>query len=183
MLVREKTDMPRDDGIAMSWFVKVDGRVYGPYTPAQMRSFVGEGRIAAHSQISPQRDGEWTPASEVEDYAGWLDETADLPIPEARVTPGARPANFVIIAEIHSENGPEFENGLAAYGELQAISTGVWLLRGPTTASVLRNELSHLLDRQDKLMIVDASRDRSAWFNLGSDADQNIRALWGQAIK
>ena len=33
--------MPRDDGIAMSWFVKVEGRVYGHYTGAQMRAFVG----------------------------------------------------------------------------------------------------------------------------------------------
>ena len=166
----------------MSWFVKVEGRVYGPYTPAQMRAFVGEGRIAAHSQISAQKDDGWTNASDIEEFSGWLSENNGAPVAEKRVTPGARPANFVIITEIHSDNGPDFQNALAAYGELEQITHGVWLLRGPTTSAVLRNELSHVLDRDDRLLIIDASHDRAAWFNLGRDADQNIRNLWGRSI-
>ena len=176
----KETDMPRDEDVAMSWFVKVESRVYGPYTPVQMSSFVSEGRIAAHSQISKFRDRDWMTASEAPDYAGWAGEANNTPAPEKRTTPGARTANFVIIAEIRSENGAEFTAALSSYGELEPITSGVWLLRGQTTAGVLRNELSHVLDREDKLMIVDASRDRSAWFNLGRDADTNIRALWGQ---
>jgi len=167
----------------MSWFVKVEGRVYGPYTPVQMQSFVEEGRIAAHSQISDDREGEYQAASEIGEFNTWIATPQEGQAPEKRVTPGARTANFVIVTEIHSENGPEFQNALSAYGELETITSGVWLLRGPTTASVLRNELSHILDRDDKLMIVDASRDRAAWFNLGRDADQNIRSLWGQAVQ
>lgn len=166
----------------MSWFVKVEGRVYGPYTPAQMRAFVGEGRIAAHSQISAQKDDGWTNASDIEEFSGWLSENGGAPAAEKRVTPGARPANFVIITEIHSDNGPDFQSALAAYGELEQITHGVWLLRGPTTSAVLRNELSHVLDRDDRLLIIDASHDRAAWFNLGRDADQNIRNLWGRSI-
>ncbi|MDG1416918.1 MAG: DUF4339 domain-containing protein [Maricaulis sp.] len=176
----KEADMPRDEDIAMSWFVKVESRVYGPYTPVQMSSFVSEGRIAAHSQISKYRDRDWGTASEVAEFAGWAGEVDKAPTSEKRITPGVRTANFVIIAEIHSENGAEFTTALASYGDLEAITDGVWLLRGQTTAGVLRNELSHALDRDDKLMVVDASRDRSAWFNLGSDADTNIRALWGQ---
>ena len=176
--------MPRDDGIAMTWFVKVEGRVYGPYTPVQMESFVNEGRIAAHSQVSARRDGDWTAASELSEYAAWAGEsdTGNEPALAKRITPGARPANFVVIADIKSGKDTEFRRTLTAYGEVEAIKDGVWLLRGPTTASVMRNDLSHILDREDRLMIVDASRDRSAWFNLGSDADQNIRGLWGQPI-
>jgi hypothetical protein len=63
---------------------------------------------------------------------------------------------------------------------VQPISSGVWILRGAASAAHLRNELSHLLERNDKLLVVDASRDRSAWFNLGRDADQRIRELWGR---
>ena len=165
----------------MSWFVKVEGRVYGPYTPQQMRAFVTEGRIAAHSQVAPERDGDWSQASEIEDFREWLGEIHKRPTPEKRVTPGARPANFVIIAEIQSENGPEFRNALAAYGDLESITPTVSLLRGPTTASVLRNELSHILGRDDKLLVIDASHDRAAWFNLGREADQSIRELWSRA--
>lgn len=173
--------MPRDDGITMSWFVKVEGRVYGPYTPQQMRAFVAEGRIAAHSQVSPDRDGIWAQASDIEEFREWLGETSERPLPEKRVTPGVRPANFVVIAEIQSENAAEFAHALAAYGDLESITSGVWLLRGPTTSAVLRNELSHILGREDKLLVIDASHDRAAWFNLGRDADQNIRELWSRA--
>ncbi|WP_338244276.1 DUF4339 domain-containing protein [Maricaulis maris] len=173
--------MPRDDGIAMTWFVKVEGRVYGPYTPQQMRAFVGEGRIAAHSQVCPERDGLWRQASDIEDFREWLGESKSSPEPEKRVTPGARPANFVVIAEIQSENGAEFQRALRAYGDLESITAHVWLLRGPTTSAVLRNELSHILGRDDKLLVIDASHDRAAWFNLGRDADQNIRELWSRA--
>ncbi|MBR9824900.1 MAG: DUF4339 domain-containing protein [Alphaproteobacteria bacterium] len=173
--------MPRDDGIAMSWFVKVEGRVYGPYTPTQMRAFAGEGRIAAHSLVSEEREGEFLSASDVEGFKAWFAESDGGTRVEKRVTPGARPANFVIITEIHSDNSVAFRKSLEAYGDLESITSGVWLLRGPTTAAVLRNELSHVLDREDKLLIIDASHDRAAWFNLGSDADQNIRNLWGRA--
>ena len=174
--------MPRDDGIAMSWFVKVEGRVYGPYTPPQMRAFVGEGRIAAHSQVSPQRDGEWKVAGDLDEYRDWAGESDGTPVREKRITPGARPANFLVVTEIQSENAGEFRAALSAYGDIEAITNGVWILRGPTTAAVLRNELSHVLDRDDRLLIIDASHDRAAWFNLGRDADQNIRNLWGRSI-
>lgn len=173
--------MPRGDGIAMSWFVKVEGRVYGPYTPAQMKAFVGEGRIAAHSQLSDRRDSGFRQASDIDELQAWLEEARqgadDSRTPQAT----GRPANFVVIADINSENGAAFTASLAHYGEIETIMDGVWLLRGATTSAALRNELSHLLDREDKLLVVDASRDRSAWFNLGRDADQNIRSLWGRA--
>ncbi|WP_417478218.1 DUF4339 domain-containing protein [Maricaulis sp.] len=165
----------------MSWFVKVEGRVYGPYTPPQMKAFVSEGRIAAHSQVSNARDEGWCAASDVDEFTDWLAENAGGPAPEKRVTAGVRPANFVIVTEIQSEAGPEFRNALTAYGELEQITPGTWLLRGPTTAAVLRNELSHILDRDDRLLIIDATHDRAAWFNLGRDADENIRNLWGRA--
>ncbi len=165
----------------MSWFVKVEGRVYGPYTPTQMRAFASEGRIAAHSLVADDRDGEFSSASGVEAFKSWFVESEGGDRVEKRVTPGARPANFVIITEIHSETANDFRQALNAYGDVEKITEGSWLLRGPTTAAVLRNELSHVLDRNDKLLIIDASHDRAAWFNLGREADQNIRNLWGRA--
>jgi len=165
----------------MSWFVKVEGRVYGPYTPQQMRAFVGEGRIAAHSHVSAERDGAFTQASDIEDFKSWFVESEPKPAAEKRVTPGARPANFVVVAEIESENGTEFRSALDSYGDVEQVTGGVFLLRGPTTSAVLRNELSHILGRDDKLLVIDASHDRAAWFNLGREADQNIRELWSRA--
>ena len=172
--------MPRDDGITMTWFVKVEGRVYGPYTGAQMRAFVSEGRVAAHSMVSGEREGEFSNASDTPQLKVWLDEARRAPNEKRPLPADAKTANFIIAAEIPAESLASFEAAIEEFGDALPISTGVWILRGVASAAHLRNELSHLLERTDKLLVVDASRDRSAWFNLGRDADQRIRDLWGR---
>lgn len=172
--------MPRDDGFAMSWYVKVDGRVYGPYTAAQMRAFVGEGRVATHSMVSETRNDGWREADQVAQFKAWLDEARQSPNEKNAGKAPRRSANFVIIVDTDAEHRAGFEAALSEYGDAEPITSGVWLLRGATTAADLRNELSHLVGRNDRLLVVDASRDRTAWFNLGRDADQRIRALWGR---
>lgn len=173
--------MPRDDASATSWFVKVEGRVYGPYTPAQMRAFVKEGRVAAHSTVSQNRETGWKDARAVDQFQGWFDEAREPGKKRPRPAPSdARTANFVVIAHLCEETETGFATALADFGDVEQIAPGVWLVRAAATAAILRNELSHLLERDDKLLVVDASRDRTAWFNLGRDADQRIRELWGR---
>ncbi|WP_233245753.1 DUF4339 domain-containing protein [Marinicauda salina] len=164
----------------MSWYVKVEGRVYGPYTPAQMQAFVGEGRVAAHSHVSENRETGFREASSVEQFSEWFEEARQGPEKQRPEPADARTANFVVIAMLGQESRAAFEAALADFGEHEEMSNGVWLLRGATSAAILRNELSHLLDRDDRLLVVDASRDRAAWFNLGRDADQRIRDLWAR---
>ncbi len=172
--------MPRDDGIAMSWFVKVDGRVYGPYTGAQMRAFVGEGRIAAHSIVSQSREDGWENAANVAQFKLWLDEARRSPGQKRPAPTDTRTANFVVVATLGADSLAGFEAALKDFGDAENIAPGVWLLRAPATAATLRNELSHLLARDDRLIVVDASRDRTAWFNFGRETDQRIRELWGR---
>lgn len=172
--------MPRDDGIAMSWFVKVEGRVYGPYTGAQMRAFISEGRVAAHSSVSERREDGFGPAQDIAQLKTWLDEARRSPGEKRQAPADARTANFVIVAELSQASAPGFEAALADFGDAEPITPGVWLLRGAASAAHLRNELSHLLAREDRLLVVDASRDRTAWFNLGREADERIRNLWGR---
>lgn len=169
--------MPRDDGSTKTWFVKVDGRVYGPYTAAQMRAYVGEGRVAAHSLVSIEREVGWKPAADVEILRGWLDEARGARKIE---TPAGQLANFIIIAQTSETSAGPFEAAMSHLGECVKINDGAWLLRAGLNATTLRNELSHLLDRDDRLMVVDASHDRTAWFNLGQETDQKIRDLWGK---
>ena len=169
--------MPRDDGSTKTWFVKVDGRVYGPYTAAQMRAYVGEGRVAAHSLVSIEREAGWKPAADVELLRGWLDDARGARQPVAAT---GQLANFIVIAQTSDNTADPFEAAMGHLGECVKINAGVWLLRAGLNATTLRNELSHLLDRDDRLMVVDASHDRTAWFNLGQETDQKIRDLWGK---
>ncbi|MEE2567078.1 DUF4339 domain-containing protein [Hyphobacterium marinum] len=168
--------MSRDGGTTKTWFVKVDGRVYGPYTQAQMRGFIQEGRVAAHSLVSIERDGGWKPALEVEILRGWLDQARGAA--NDRSGGEGQASNFIIVADIRSETGSAFQSALSHFGDETKIVDGVWLLRTASSAARLRNELSHLLDRDDSLFIVDASRNKTAWFNLGDTIDQRIREVW-----
>lgn len=47
---------------AENWCVKVDDRVYGPYTTAQMRKYAHQGRLAPWSLIAPAGGREWREA-------------------------------------------------------------------------------------------------------------------------
>ena len=47
-----------------TWTISVGGRSYGPYTFEQMRSFVGEGRLAPHSLVSKTPGTDYAPAGE-----------------------------------------------------------------------------------------------------------------------
>ena len=86
----------------------------------------------------------------------------------------------MVVASLGDDSRAGFEAALKDFGDAEGIAPGVWLLRAPSTAATLRNELSHLLARDDKLIVVDASRDRTAWFNFGRETDQRIRELWGR---
>ena len=172
--------MPRDDGIAMTWFVKVEGRVYGPYTGAQMRAFVGEGRVAPHSTVSNSREDGFAKAGDIPQLKAWLEDARKAPHEKRPLPSDALTANFIIAADLTADHRAAFEAALPEFGEVEPVTAGVWILRGAASAAHLRNELSHLLGREDRLLVVDASRDRSAWFNLGRDADERIRELWGR---
>lgn len=47
---------------AENWCLKVDNKVYGPYTTQQMRKFAHEGRLASWSLVSPAGGRSWREA-------------------------------------------------------------------------------------------------------------------------
>lgn len=47
---------------AENWCLKVEGKVYGPYTTQQMRKFAHEGRLASWSMVSPAGSRAWREA-------------------------------------------------------------------------------------------------------------------------
>ena len=57
---------------ADNWCVKVDERVYGPYSSAQLRKFAHEGRLAAWSMIAPAGSRNWREAREEPNFAAFF---------------------------------------------------------------------------------------------------------------
>lgn len=174
-----------------AWRVSVGGKVYGPYTHHQMESFVVEGRVASHSIVMSGDHGPWLAAGDDPVLAGFFlanTHRGHDPAPKPKVHPVAEPVyttdakaqglNYIIIVDIKSRSGYGFERELSRLGESYRHSMAVYLLRSDFPLSAVRNALTPHLGKTDSLLVVEANQGRSAWFNLGAQAEAHIRKLW-----
>lgn len=176
------------DGLNNSWRINVSGQVYGPYSGHQLKTFATEGRIAPHS-IVQAGNGPWITAID-DPVLGQL--FVKKPVAQAQnaaaagpTQPGAQAehatANFVVIADLRSRGSAPFEGAIAKLGEAYRLNPLVWLLHSDKTAAAIRNELTQFIGQSDNLFIIDATRGKTAWFNLGPEADSKIRKVWRRA--
>jgi len=187
----------RFEGAALNatWRINVAGRVYGPYTGHQISTFASVGRLAPHSIVQAGEAGPWITAIDDPVLAQLFNrEGAAKPVPSQPASPaGARDAglntaaeeapsasNFVIITELKTAAAPAIHATLQKFGEAYRLNGSVWLLRASQTAATIRNELTQLVGRTDSLFVVDTTQGRSAWFNMGPEADAHIRAVWNK---
>lgn len=155
---------------AAKWWVRVREGVYGPYSLEQLSAFASEGRIRPSTKVSNQRgDGVWVEARRV---IGLLSAEPDQPRAPAAA------ANVFVYAEIMSGAWTGFTAALESMGAVCDIAPGFWLLRTRHSAGVIRNALSQTLERGDRFVVIDASRDRLAWFNFGMDVDVRLASVW-----
>lgn len=175
------------------WTIRANDRSYGPYTLEQMRSFAGEGRLAAHSLVARGTDAQHTAASEDPDLAPLFRPaqpqpqrpvffTAEGDIGPARQESQSTPqSRFVIMAEMKSRSIAGLEEEIYKCGQATMVMPQAWLLSSEMTINALRNTLVQKLGRIDMLFIVDATRNKAAWFNYGPEADSRIRRVWQKA--
>lgn len=160
------------------WWVQVRGQGYGPYTFEQLSGFVEEGRVRPSTPVSNSPDSGWTEARRVD---GLLPQarpeatfaTASSAKADAAAT-SAEAANIFVFAEIRSGAWMAFMAALESMGAMVELAPGLWLVRTRFSAGVMRNALSQTLEMGDKFVVMDATRDRMAWFNLGPEVDVRI---------
>lgn len=165
------------------WWVFSGGRAHGPFTRAQMATFTQEGRIVAETQVRAHTDTEWRAARDV----AWL-STAFLGAPTTTPSPAndretlaaARKPNshLLVWAEINGAARAGFMAGLATLGHNAEIAPGLWMIQSPRTADEARQMLLPRLGVGDRLLVVDASRDRIGWVNLGPETEAKLKLLW-----
>ncbi len=160
---------------AKKWWVQVRGRAFGPYTMEQMAQFLSEGRVRPTTLVSDNGESNWTEARRIMALRG-------LRTPAA-ANDAAEAANVFVHAEIVSGSWMAFTAGLESLGTLCDLAPGLWLLRTQYTSGVIRNTLSQTLERGDRFVVVDATRDRLAWFNLGPEVDVRISKVWNGPLR
>jgi len=180
-----------------TWRINVAGRVYGPYSGHQIKSFAGEGRVAPHSIVQAGDAGPWITAIDDPVLAQIFVQEQPQPSPkivrtlsstpvvkrEKALQPRTGKSNFVIIAELRGLGSKELHTAMAKLGALYRLTPTVWLLRSSSSPGTIRNELVPHIARTDRLFVVDADQGRTAWFNLGPEADAQVRKLWHPGIE
>jgi hypothetical protein len=158
------------------WWVQVRGKAYGPYSMGQLSSFAGEGRIRPATAVSDGKDGPWVEARRVFGLNSAF--RGATPANDA-----AEAANMFIHAEIVSGSWNAFMAAIESMGYVCDLAPGLWLLRTRHSAGVVRNTLSQTLEKGDRFVVVDATRDRLAWFNLGPEVDVRIGKVWNGPLR
>ena len=159
------------------WWVQVRGQAYGPYAMAQLTRFMVEGRIRPNTPVSDKSDGAWIEARRA--IAQVNPSRAEF----AANDPSIEGANVFVHAEILSGSWNAFMAALESMGTVCDMGPGLWLLRTRHSAGVIRNTLSQTLERGDRFVVVDATRDRLAWFNLGPEVDVKISKVWNGPLR
>jgi len=160
---------------AGQYWVQVRGKSYGPYSMKQLARFVEEGRVRPTTQVSTTPDSGWIEARRI---VGLMAPLRSEPANDA-----AEAANVIVHAEIISGSWNAFMAALESMGHVCDLAPGLWLVRTRFSAGVIRNTLSQTLERGDRFVVVDATRDRLAWFNLGPEVDVRISKVWNGPLR
>ncbi|HEX7777341.1 MAG TPA: hypothetical protein VF449_12520 [Parvibaculum sp.] len=91
-------------------------------------------------------------------------------------------ANFVIVMDIKARYTGPLEQAIMSLGPAYKLAPNVWCVNTNATAAGLLNDLSVHIGKTDSMFIVDATRDRTAWHNLGPETDAKIRRVWRRAF-
>jgi hypothetical protein len=180
------------------WIINVAGRAYGPYSAEQMRAFAREGRVVAASLVARAGDTDFREAAQEPSLAqlfksarpSTLAEALQHREPKRQPTFGRQDdnergsrrelAHLVVMADMKSRSISGLEEEMHKLGVTVQLLPQVWLLSSEATANAVRNILIQQLGKLDMLFVLDASRDKAAWFNFGPELDTRIRRFWAK---
>jgi len=163
------------------WEMKIGRSVYGPYTREEMESLATQGLLAPHSRIAKHGSRNWNRASAdpvIGEIFGrkFRDNTQQATDQEAAAE--AQATNFALFLEIASDSNIDLFQAIRNLGPSSRISRSCWLVKSERSAAAIRNALIPLMANADSLLVVDTSKSKLAWFNLGPEADSKIRKVW-----
>ncbi|MEO0722343.1 MAG: hypothetical protein AAFY43_09370 [Pseudomonadota bacterium] len=158
------------------WRIKVGDTVYGPYTLAQLATFAGEGRLAAHTLVSAGPDAPFEPAGTRPALEPVLSNRQQDPGPE----PAPDEGRFVITVHLNGASSMAITAALNTVGRFGEIAPNVFVLRSQVRLAKVRERLAAIMGERDQAVIVDASTGRLAWINLGPETDVFVREIWSE---
>lgn len=184
-----------------NWCIKVDDKVYGPYTSEQLRRFACEGRLAAWSLIAPAGSRAWREAKQEKAFAtvfgiNDIGQTQSEPKGRAFGKKGAanekvaaegagdsKIANFIVIFDVVSASASRVEAAMMSLGPAFLVTENVWSVTCELTAVGLRNVIAPYLNPRESIFVVDTTRGRTSWQNFGPEIHAKLTASYAAARK
>ncbi len=187
---------------AENWCVKVEEKVFGPYTTEQLRKYAHEGRLAAWSLISPAGSRAWREARREKSLANFFgaesesevanddasrsfgrrDQSGKTATPKASKQQTPALANFLVIFEGAEGAAARLQSAIQSLGRAFRISDNVWSITSDLTAVGVRNALAPYLAPKEPIFVVDASRGRTSWQNYAPEAHAKISAAYTASL-
>lgn len=156
------------------WRVLAGDTVYGPYTFGQMSAFKAEGRIAADTRVADGPGAAFRPAAESPALAALFQPQFVQEVGE--------PANFLVATRIAGTRRPELIRTLNQLGRTAEIAPGICVLRSRVSLARIRAQVEKVAEKDDSVVIVDASHDRIGWLHLGPETDARVRQVWDSTV-
>lgn len=100
--------------------------------------------------------------------------------PDSPATPQSaehEPSRMLVFADLRIGT-QRFLQVMHSLGPCVHIGHGLWALRTFESVAVVRNQLALETVPQDRLMVIDISRDRFAAVNLGPEIESQLRQVW-----
>ena len=182
---------------AENWCVKVEEKVYGPYTTEQLRKYAHEGRLAGWSLIAPAGSRAWREARRESALASFFganananaepkkgptfgkrDAAEETPATPGRTRQAPAPSNFLIIFDSAEGAACRLESAIHSLGRAFRIAENVWSVSSDLTAVGVRNALAPYLAPKEPIFVVDASRGRTSWQNFAPEAHAKISGAY-----
>jgi hypothetical protein len=86
-------------------------------------------------------------------------------------------ANFIIVMDVKSRYAGPLEQAIMSTGPAYKLAPNVWCVNAEGTAAGLLNTLSQHIGKLDSMFVMDATRDRGVWFNLGPESEAKLRRV------
>jgi hypothetical protein len=172
------TAPPPFEGV--KWRVMVGDKPYGPYPRSRLIDFLKEGRVVASTMLACGADTEFKRADQHPNLRWDFKAPRKRKFGDPKLDPGETEVpvcNYFLAARLMAGN-ERFERVLRDAGKMTRVAGDMWVLRSRLTVQQLRNQLTMIMKPHEHFVIVNASKDRLAWFNIGVEADIGVRGVW-----
>ena len=180
---------------ADNWCLKVEDKIYGPYSSTQLKKFASEGRLAAWSLVSPAGANRWREAQDEATFAAMFGKTSANDSSQSKF--GKREliesntnnadgeaetshSNFILIFDVVSAAASRVETAILSLGPGFKIAENVWTVSCQQTAIGVRNAVAPFLLPRESIFIVDATKGRSSWQNFPPETHAKLTSAWAK---